>query len=97
MIERTKIGECGVDSGTLMIVDPCYCFHDEEERDAVFRSVRGASLFGEAEVPYGFGVVSSTGYGDGVYPVYAETVEDGDWGRRVARIIIECIPEEVGT
>ena len=91
-VERIKIGECGVDSGTLMIGDPCYCF-DDEDRDAVFSEI-GTGLFGTAHLPFGTGVVASTGYGDGVYEVFVETVED-DWGpgRRVARIIVECIPD----
>jgi hypothetical protein len=38
----------------------------------------------------GSAVVFSTGYGDGVYPVYAELDEDG----RVARIVIEFITDE---
>ena len=91
-VERIKIGECGVDSGTLMIGDPCYCF-DDEDRDAVFSEI-GTGLFGTAHLPFGTGVVSSTGNGDGVYAVFVATVED-DWGpgRRVARIIVECIPD----
>jgi hypothetical protein len=90
--ERLKIGEVGVDSGTLLIGDPCYCF-DGDDLDAAF-SVIGAGLHGEAVLPRGIGVISSTGYGDGVYPVYVETVAD-NWGpgRRVARIIVECIPD----
>jgi hypothetical protein len=38
----------------------------------------------------GSAVVFSTGYGDGVYPVYAEINEDG----RVARIVIDFITDE---
>jgi hypothetical protein len=38
----------------------------------------------------GSAVVFSTGYGDGVYPVYAEIDEDG----RIARIVIEFITDE---
>ena len=38
----------------------------------------------------GSAVVFSTGYGDGVYPVYADIDEDG----RVARIVIEFITDE---
>ena len=37
----------------------------------------------------GSAVVFSTGYGDGLYPVYADINEDG----RVARIVIEFIPD----
>ena len=91
-VERIKIGSVGVDSGTLLIGDPCYCFADDD-LGAAFSGI-GTGLHGEAVLPGGMGVISSTGYGDGVYPVYVETIED-DWGpgRRVARIIVECIPD----
>jgi hypothetical protein len=72
-----KIGKFGVDSGRVLIVDPCYVLdgegryplsfgHDWEE--FVEMNIDGAptkQLHGE------MGVLSTTGYGDGVYEVYA--------------------------
>ena len=88
----TKIGSFGVDSGTVLIGDPCYHMdrpdgvvkyplafgHDWEEFVAM------NLLDDDGKLPYWphtkelhgqLGVVSSTGYGDGVYNVYAR-IED---------------------
>ena len=82
----TKIGSFGVDSGTVMIVDPCYVLdgegkyplsfgHNWEEfvvmnlMDEDGNDLDSKQLHGE------MGVGSSTGYGDGVYPVYARMAE----------------------
>jgi len=148
-----KIGVVGVDSGNLIITDPCYIDSEWEKED--FKDVRvyqhketGEKLqygidfpdyeaviekYGKtmnelnrtgecrrieapkAKHPFsynavcrandtgshgqlyykrghaGVGVVSSTGYGDGVYPVYAEILEDTEFGDRVKRIWVEFI------
>jgi hypothetical protein len=42
----------------------------------------------------GAGVVSSSGFGDGVYPVYARYLEDPEWGRRVAELKVVMISSE---
>jgi hypothetical protein len=39
----------------------------------------------------GIGVVSRTGLGDGVYPVYATVADLGEWGERVVKVEIEFI------
>lgn len=88
------IGNVGVDSGQLMVTDPCYIddewHHDlregiiqsERTEETVFPySYHGASSatldVGHGELAFkrghaGAGVVFSTGWGDGIYPVYAE-------------------------
>jgi len=92
---KTLIGYCGVDSGQIMITDPCYLstWKDnepfgikEKDEDGNF-SYRGACELtthptkkgGQFKNKIGaeIGVVSSSGFGDGVYPVYAEIVEIG--------------------
>jgi hypothetical protein len=96
------IGSFGVDSGQAMVGDPCYL--DEwqtnkgEEWDLEGKigqySYQGASattLSDSAGVlGNGRSVVFNTGYGDGVYPVYAQFNDEG----RVARIVIEFIGDE---
>ena len=84
-------GFCGVDSGQLILVDPCYAFLDDYEGretnpsggnyDAICR-VSTSKAFGGASLPgNGYtgsvGVVTSTGYGDGNYPVFVDINEDG--------------------
>lgn len=44
----------------------------------------------------GAGVAFSTGFGDGVYNVYAELVETKDYGERVSKVWVEFItPKEI--
>ena len=102
--EFKKIGVVGVDSGQILITDPCYI--ESEWR----KKKKGESIFdkkNKGEYSYsgcclatggkkksgqlnyklghkGVGVASSSGLGDGVYPVYAKIV-DG----RVSHIIID--------
>lgn len=85
--ETTRvIGFCAVDSGQIMITDPGYAGgwgaegFGEPVADGHY-SYAGACAItlgkesaGQLNFPAGhagMGVVSSTGYGDGLYPVYA--------------------------
>jgi len=75
--KEKQIGICGVDSGTLLLGDPCYWMsekdYDKEVVDSNFDRSRQVNYdLGHA----GKGVVVSTGYGDGCYPVYAK-IKDG--------------------
>lgn len=92
--ESVKIGEIGVDAGLVWIGDPCYILHKGEDFppelgkswDEFCDIVLGKEpSSGPTVVDFdGLGVVASTGYGDGTYPVFAE-FEDG----RVKKITIE--------
>jgi hypothetical protein len=96
-IERVLIGHVPVDSGQMMVVDPCYirdndfygnaCSASLSDNQAGAFSVTGNSSFADA-------VCSSTGYGDGMYPVFIEYEDCGDWGRRVKSITVEFISDE---
>lgn len=90
-----KIGSVGVDSGQVIITDPCYLkgFENNEftANDEEVKKMQESGNF-----PYSYegacartlseqqggeiglgeqGVVSSSGFGDGEYPVYAEYSE----------------------
>ncbi len=97
---RKQIGQIGIDAGLCWIGDPSYILHApslpkaigkdwDEFCDNLDRSGRYPTCqqfhydLGHA----GLGVVVSTGYGDGVYPVFAEFNEEG----RVAEVWIEFI------
>jgi hypothetical protein len=100
--EMTLIGHFAVDSGQAMVGDPCYLDNWDTNRNDEWNiegkqgqySYHGASATTIAnnygELGMSTAVVFSTGYGDGLYPVYAEMNEDG----RVARVVIEFIGDE---
>lgn len=85
------VGYCGVDSGQLMITDPCYL--DEWVADECGDKVKeknNYSYAGACELTIAdnkggqlnktgieVGVVFASGYGDGVYPVYCKKNKDG--------------------
>lgn len=96
-----EIGEFSVDSGQLLLVDPCYLNEWVDDGDDVdFNkfgefSYDGACSETSSEKGYGQlgglnALVVSTGYGDGVYPVYAKKNEDG----RISEIKIVFIEDE---
>ena len=89
---RTELaGYRGVDSGQIMVIDPCYAFGDNYNGrdgeatggnyDAICR-VSIADTYGEFPLPANgyignVGVVTSSGYGDGCYPVFVD-IDDND-------------------
>jgi hypothetical protein len=90
-------GNFGVDSGQAMVGDPCYLDNWDTNKNDSWElegkegqySYQGASATTIAsnygELGIGTAVVFSTGYGDGVYPVYVQLNEDG----RVAKVVID--------
>lgn len=94
------IGSFGVDSGQAMVGDPCYLdtwkpwnseehnFEDHVNHEGEFGYLGACNATlkeGYGELGLGSGVVFTTGYGDGVYPVYAEFNEDA----RISKIVID--------
>jgi hypothetical protein len=101
----TLIGHFSVDSGQAMVGDPCYLdnwkhwndktedfeLHKKKAGEYGYLGACGSTIAkGYGELGMSTAVVFSTGYGDGIYPVYAELDEDG----RVAKILIEFIEDE---
>lgn len=103
-----RIGFVAVDSGQILITDPGYVsgwgtegFGEAGEGHYSYggacavtlsENLAGQLNFGAGHA--GAGVVSSTGLGDGLYPVYAEYVDDPNWGRRITRLEIVFIDDE---
>lgn len=88
-MKKTKkelVGYCGVDSGQLMITDPCYALDDKTYRKVCERTL--ADQIGEVVIKNIAGncVAFGTNTGDGSYPVYVERHEDG---KQIRRVIIE--------
>lgn len=94
---KKKIGVIGVDAGLCWLGDPCYVFGGDADHkwntwmDFV-NSIDDKEHPTTQQYNYnlghaGLGVLVSTGYGDGCYPVYAE-IEDN----RVKRVTIDFDP-----
>ena len=78
---RWYIGSCDVDSGQIYVVDPCYIkyyesLHDEKKWSGFCDSRFPEGNSEEPAVEMYAGVVTSTYFGDGTYPVYV-TTKDG--------------------
>jgi hypothetical protein len=100
---RKYIGEIGVDAGLCWIGDPCYILHKEQPPKAIGKSWDDFCDILQDDDQYptckqfnydlghvGLGMVVSTGYGDGTYPVYAEFNDEG----RIARVWVEFIDQD---
>jgi hypothetical protein len=101
------IGYVAVDSGQILITDPGYLngwgkegFGEAGVSHYSYGGACSTTLTDKqagqlnfAAGHAGAGVVSSTGYGDGMYPVYAHFEETEGWGKRVARLEIVFIDD----
>jgi hypothetical protein len=102
------IGYVGVDSGQLMLCDPCYIdkdfpteeFNPDQPDDRgtypmTYNGACGATLSDKrfGELGHGLAVAFSSGLGDGTYPVYATIVDDPMWGKRVASVRVVMMEE----
>ena len=96
--EWKKIGMVAVDSGTLMIGDPCYLDGDGWTEKDYKKYVCG--MKGDYEqVPFtkghvGKALIFSSGLGDGCYEVFAKIKDIKDWGKRVTEVKIVLIEED---
>jgi len=105
-VRRIKIGQVGVDSGQLLIADPCYI---RDQRGLAYdeilraRTESGGGDMNQApkylQLKYdqghdGIGVVFNSGFGDGMYEVYA-TIEDfGDLGgERIVKVEVITVTD----
>jgi|LauGreDrversion4_2_1035121.scaffolds.fasta_scaffold02209_15 hypothetical protein len=86
-------GKIPVDSGQIMLIDPCYIKNDfpSEHNDAPDLNYAGAckvTLRAEGCGVFGnLAFATSSGYGDGLYPVYVKRTNDG----RIAEVKIKFI------
>ena len=102
--EMEYIGSFSVDSGQAIIGDPCYLdewenwskdepFDNYVEKKGQYGYLGACGLTltkGYGTLGTGNAVAFTTGYGDGVYPVYAEFNDEG----RVSKIVVEFIQDE---
>lgn len=88
---RAVIGHVGVDSGQIILVDPCYV-----ENGLNYSEVCKTTCSDGKAGPWmnGAAVATSTGIGDGRYPVIVEYEDLPGWGRRVKSITVQFIEDE---
>jgi len=90
-------GHISVDSGQAMVGDPCYLDNWDTNKNDEWNlegkvgeySYQGASATTLAnnygQLGFADAVVFSTGYGDGLYPVYVQLNDEG----RVSKVVID--------
>jgi hypothetical protein len=88
------IGYCGVDSGQILLIDPCYVWKDNftgigEPTGGNYDAACRITLSDQQAGEVAGGVVTSTAYGDGSYPVTATYS-----GNRIVSITIDFDPQE---
>ena len=87
--KRELVGRVCVDSGLMMVLDPCAAdMIDGTGYEEICQAMEDPrTLHTEIKNQFrGVGVVVCSGYGDGVYPVYATTVLDGTGYRRCVKL-----------
>jgi len=92
-----QIGEVSVDSGTLLISDPCYIIGDDwNDKDYKKELVDTEwNLFKESIYDLGGQrLIVSTGFGDGRYPVFA-VIKDYGEGYRDGKPIKNLLIKEI--
>jgi len=101
-----KMGVVGVDSGQLMIMDPCYVDSEWKKDDGSGEYGGGtyeqcckvtSSKKHGGQLKYelghdGLGVAFATGLGDGTYEVWARIGKYKDLGERVKEVVIKLLP-----
>jgi hypothetical protein len=98
---RIKIGTVGVDSGTLLICDPCYIHGDNKIMDEITELMFNQDQHTEKYVQLnhnalcsGKGVAFQSGLGDGSYDVFATIGKVPGWGERIKKVEIVLIGDE---
>jgi hypothetical protein len=82
--EKDHLGSVGVDSGMLMITDPCYV--DKSTREACEEIYKTTdNELNSGVILNGLALALQTGHGDGMYEVYATRDEEG----RILKIEID--------
>jgi hypothetical protein len=99
---RKLVGHVGVDSGTLMIVDPCYVLEDDRT-DGEESSVYLQAVLPVPKEAFNFArydghvdaVISSTLWGDGSYPVFVEYDDAGNALRMIVEFDLDIDGQDI--
>ena len=99
-----QVGQIAVDAGLCWIGDPCYVLPNDASNASQVRDwskfcdqlitadgkAKDSAQFRFEHGHIGLGVAVSTGWGDGMYPVYVEYSEGG----RIAKVEVVFIDED---
>lgn len=79
MTDWEFVGAVGVDSAQILIGDPCYFLTEEKYKELINIRKKYNWKRSTVKLPYKMscGIVTSSGYGDGVYNVYIKKNDDG--------------------
>lgn len=96
--EWKKIGVVGVDSGCILLSDPCY--RDQKDIQDWLEVLEKTDFPTKVQLNYdmgheGAGVIVSSGLGDGCYDVEVLEGEVDGWGKRILGVRIMFIPHPV--
>lgn len=109
MSNEVFIGRIGVDSGQMMLVDPCYVkdFVNTSPLDLTNNGMIYAGEFSyggacsatlsdkqSGILEDGIAAVCSTGFGDGSYAVYVTYSDEGAYGKRISEMRIVFIGDD---
>lgn len=87
-----RIGVIGVDSGQVVVTDPSYIGVPMTGLPS-YGDISKVSLAGKTQLKNKKGinlaVVSESGFGDGLYPVYAVTGKADKFGERVKALVVD--------
>jgi len=85
-----RIGVIGVDSGQVVVTDPAYI---SKGGIPSYKAISKVSLAGGTQLKNKRGikvaVVSESGFGDGVYPVYAIMGKSVEFGDHVKALVVD--------
>ena len=86
---KELMGHIAVDSGQVLITDPCYVLKNKKYKQAcdLSLSTKQGGVLTVSGIA-GNAVVTCTPTGDGLYPVYIERTK----GKQIKRLIIELFP-----
>ena len=97
---KKKIGEVGVNSGSLMVIDPHHVKHlDQDEINRRYKEkMDGYEIRNDGKTypgDWGMAVIFQSGWGDGLYEVIAHFADYGERGGvRIEKVEIIMIDNE---
>ncbi len=96
MLERELLGTVNVDSGRLMVIDPCYVKYLDDEalineaHNVIYLANQGGEI-GHGPTLGNLGIAFTSGFGDGTYEVWASYVKIPKLGKRISKVEIILI------